>query len=117
MIKSIVKTIGIVFTYLFVGLIPFIPAAIYYFLQGAKSFKYLLRVDIAVCIMAHGVKRTISGLTGERMDKYKRYYYLSLLIDTLAYPFEKEWNHCKRVDRIEQFNLKHHGEYVTNNLI
>lgn len=48
-------------------------------------------LDIFACHVFHntGSKRTISGWTGQHMHQYKRYYYVSVVID-----FGFGENHC-----------------------
>ena len=111
--KKYIRTIAQLIAYLLIGIIPLIPAAMYYFLQGNKALKYLLRVDLLVCVGAHGIYRTISGLTGERALTSRRYRVQEMIIDVLAYPFEKEWNHCKRANKYEQERFKNKGYYVS----
>ncbi|GLX86383.1 hypothetical protein tloyanaT_26360 [Thalassotalea loyana] len=62
-----------------------------------------LALDIFIATLAHGtLRRTISGLTGERMHKQKRYYYQALVIDFLAKLVGDGPNHCYRAYLWEQ---------------
>lgn len=109
---SFLRTIFQLISYLYFGLSPFLLAAIYYLFNSVEGLKFLLRIDIGVCNIAHGVNRTISGLTDERATKYKRYYFQEIAINVLAYPFDKKWHHCKRVNDVEQLRFKRYKYYV-----
>lgn len=109
---SFLRAIFQLISYVFFGLTPFVPAAICYLFDHKKGFVFLLRVDYAVCVISHGVERTISGLTGERATLYKRYRVQEIAIDLMAYPIEKKWHHCKRVNTVEQYKFIKTGKYV-----
>lgn len=111
--KSALKTLWHLVCYLVLGLMPFIISGLVWLKDKSTGFVLLLRVDVGVCVFVHGIARTISGLTGELATQYKRYKYQAMIIDVLAYPFERKWGHCNRINRIEQRNLKLHGKYVT----
>ena len=110
MIIPILKSIRTLFSYvLAVSFIfsPFIPCgeyigyvvATFFLIQLPliRQYDYCLStwyiIDILACHCVHatGTKRTISGWTGQHMQKYKRYYYQAKVIDLI---FGE--GHCER---------------------
>lgn len=96
-IKPPARAIWQLLTYLAVGILPtlfVLPILIF----SAEKFKlFMLRIDVAVCVIAHGKFDTLSGLTGDgARDGKARYKIQAKVIDLLAYPFEREWKHCDR---------------------
>lgn len=66
-----------------------------------RALKYLIAVDLGVCVFAHGEFRTISGMTGEKSVSNHRYYYQMKVIDLLLKPFDGD-NHCVNAHKWEQ---------------
>ncbi|GLX85045.1 hypothetical protein tloyanaT_12970 [Thalassotalea loyana] len=99
MLLSLLKTIRTLLAYVLVGL-PLIAA--YFFTIPTTIFSrwgqnFWLSIDIVICSAAHGTRyRTISGWTGEHAFTKRRYQYQAYIIDLLAYPFERQWDHCHR---------------------
>lgn len=61
-----------------------------------------LMLDMTICTIIHGTyMRTISGWTGQHMDKYKRYQYQAAVIDWLLEKMGDSKNHCKRAYEYE----------------
>jgi hypothetical protein len=113
---AILKSLRTLFSYVIaVSFIisPFLPngeiigylIAVFFLVQlpFIRQYEYCLStwyvIDILACHCVHntGIHRTISGYTGERIHKHKRFYYQSKVIDLI---FGKE--HCLREFKREQ---------------
>ena len=100
LLKSVRQLLG----YLIIGyLLLNTPIGVFFLAQFPLigRFEYCFRtwlaIDVLLCTILHGTKRrTISGWTGQHMDKYKRYYYQALVIDGLAKLVGDGEHHCKR---------------------
>lgn len=97
-------------SYVLFGLIPLVSVLLLRSVNSAERTKFLLFcVDFAVCLIAHGKFRTISGLTGDRAKNQRRYHWQAKVIDLLAFLFERKWAHCERANTWEHsidFNFK-----------
>ena len=81
--------------YALLALLPFIKVNVY-------CYNIWLAFDIFICTVCHGtVGRSISGWAGQHQDKYKRYYYVALVIDWIFEKFGDKTEHCKRVFKAE----------------
>lgn len=80
------------------------PLGVFFLLQFLfiKKYKYAFytwyALDVLICHICHGtgIKRTISGWTGQHMHKYKRYYYQAIVIDWLLELLGDGPNHSLR---------------------
>lgn len=81
--------------YALLALLPFIKTNEY-------CYNVWLAFDVFVCSVCHGtVGRSISGWAGQHQDKYKRYYYVAIVIDWVFEKLGDKPNHCKRVFKAE----------------
>jgi hypothetical protein len=81
--------------YVLLALLPFIKVNVY-------CYNIWLAFDVFVCTVCHGtVGRSISGWAGQHQDKYKRYYYVAMLIDFIFEKLGDKPKHCKRVFKAE----------------
>lgn len=88
--------------YLLIGIAPCLFSIVVLVLLGKKrARKFLIAVDLLVCVLAHGEFRTISGMTGEKNTINLRYFYQMKVIDFLLKPIDGP-NHCCRADEWER---------------
>jgi len=77
--------------YALLALLPFIKVNDY-------CYNIWLAFDVFVCTVCHGtVGRSISGWAGQHQNKYKRYYYVALVINWIFEKIGDKPEHCKRV--------------------
>ena len=105
MIKACLSVLWKLTVYVIVGLpmlILLLPTSPY--INSSKQIKNIwIWFDRIVATIIHFTwKRTISGITGQYMNKKLRYKYQAKVIDKLALLVNDDEDHCARVYRWEQ---------------